>query len=257
MQENTSGISWGDGETAGRSIPITDFFIAKPGDSVKDINSALARGQHLILTPGVYDIAQTIEVKRADTVVLGIGHATLTAVGGAVPLEIKDAAGIVVAGVTIDAGTELSPVLLRVGKAGSDYPVPAANPITLSDVYFRVGGPHIGKATTALEINSDNVLIDHTWVWRGDHGVEGFTDAERRHRALEHQHRNQRRHRQRRQRHGDRPVRRALPAVQHALERRERPRHPVPERAAVRPAHPGGLDAARRHARLPRLRGRR
>jgi hypothetical protein len=23
------------------------------------------------------------------------------------------------------------------------------------------------------------VLIDHTWVWRGDHGVEGFTDTER------------------------------------------------------------------------------
>ena len=48
-------------------------------------------------------------------------------------------------------------------------------PITLSDVYFRVGGPHIGKATTALEVNSDNVLIDHIWVWRADHGLEGFT----------------------------------------------------------------------------------
>ena len=23
------------------------------------------------------------------------------------------------------------------------------------------------------------MLIDHTWVWRGDHGVEGFTDTER------------------------------------------------------------------------------
>lgn len=177
VQHDSSGITWGDGETAGRSIPITDFFIAKPGDSVTEINRALARGKHLILTPGVYDIDRTIEVKRADTVVLGLGHATLTAVGGAVPLEVKDAAGIVVAGVTIDAGADLSPVLLRVGKAGSDYPVPAANPITLSDVYFRVGGPHIGKATTALEINADNVLIDHTWVWRGDHGVEGFTNG--------------------------------------------------------------------------------
>jgi hypothetical protein len=32
----------------------------------------------------------------------------------------------------------------------------------------------------ALEVNSDNVLIDHTWVWRADHGVEGFAnDTER------------------------------------------------------------------------------
>ena len=175
--EDTRGITWADGETAGRSIPITDFFIATPADSVKDINNALARGQHLILTPGVYDIDRTIEVKRAGTVVLGLGHATLTAVGGAVPMQVKDADGIVIAGVTIDAGTELSPVLLRVGEPDSDKVLDAANPITLSDVYFRVGGPHIGKVTTALEVHSDDVLIDHTWVWRGDHGIEGFTEG--------------------------------------------------------------------------------
>ncbi len=176
-QRDTSGVSWASGETAGRSIPITDFYIATPSDSVKDINNALARGQNLILTPGVYDIAQSIQVKRANTVVLGLGHATLTAVGGAVPLEVKDADGIVVAGVTIDAGTTLSPVLLRVGNPNGGKKLDASNPITLSDVYFRVGGPHIGKATTALEVNSDHVLIDHTWVWRGDHGVEGFTNG--------------------------------------------------------------------------------
>lgn len=175
--EDTRGITWADGETAGRSIPITDFFIATPADSVKDINNALARGQHLILTPGVYDIERTIEVKRAGTVVLGLGHATLTAVGGAVPMQVKDADGIMIAGVTIDAGTELSPVLLRVGEPDSDKVLDAANPITLSDVYFRVGGPHIGKVTTALEVHSDDVLIDHTWVWRGDHGIEGFTEG--------------------------------------------------------------------------------
>lgn len=173
-QRDTSGISWGAGETAGRSIPITEFYIATPSDSVKDINNALARGQHLILTPGIYDVAQSIQVKRANTVVLGLGHATLTAVNGAVPLEVKDADGIVVAGVTIDAGTELSPVLLRVGSPNGGKKLDAQNPITLSDVYFRVGGPHVGKTTTALEVNADDVLIDHTWVWRGDHGVEGF-----------------------------------------------------------------------------------
>lgn len=173
----TSGISWGEGETAGRSIPITEFFIATPDDSVKDINNALARGQHLILTPGVYDIDRTIEVKRADTVVLGMGHATLTSVGGAVPLEVKDAAGIVIAGVTIDAGEELSPMLMKVGNAQGAKSLDPANPITLSDVYFRVGGPHIGKTSLALEVNADDVLIDHTWVWRADHGIEGFTEG--------------------------------------------------------------------------------
>lgn len=178
-QVGTRGITWADGETPGRTVPITDFHIAKPGDSVGSINAALAMGKHLLLTPGVYDIDSTINVKRADTVVLGMGHATLTAVDGAVPLKVADAPGIVVAGVTIDAGTVESPVLLQVGQPGDGQAkkVDPANPITLSDVYFRVGGPHIGKADTALVVNSDHVLIDHTWVWRGDHGVEGFTEG--------------------------------------------------------------------------------
>ena len=182
-QTGTSGITWGGGLTPGRTIPLDDFYVATPSDSVQTINNRLARGMHLLLTPGVYDVGRSIDVKRADTVVLGMGHATLTAVGGAVPLTVADVPGVIVAGVTIDAGTVESPVLLEVGKKngnnGSKKSDPS-NPTTLSDVYFRVGGPHVGRVDVALEVNSDNVLIDHTWVWRADHGVEGFSgDTER------------------------------------------------------------------------------
>jgi hypothetical protein len=180
---DTSGISWGLALTAGRTIPLDDFFVAKPSDSVQTINNQLARGTNLLLTPGVYDVGASIAVKRADTVVLGLGHATLTAVGGAIPLTVADVPGVIVAGVTIDAGTVESPVLLEVGKKNgnqSSKKSDPSNPTTLSDVYFRVGGPHIGKADVALEVNRDNVLIDHTWVWRADHGIEGFSgDTER------------------------------------------------------------------------------
>ena len=180
---DTSGTSWGLAMTAGRTIPLGDFFVANPSDSVQTINNQLARGMNLLLTPGVYDVGQSIAVKRADTVVLGLGHATLTAVGGAIPLTVADVPGVIVAGVTIDAGTVESPVLLEVGKKNgnqSSKKSDPSNPTTLSDVYFRVGGPHIGKADVALEVNRDNVLIDHTWVWRADHGIEGFSgDTER------------------------------------------------------------------------------
>ena len=179
----TSGTTWGLALTAGRTIPLADFFVATPSDSVHTINNQLARGKNLLLTPGVYDVGLSIAVKRADTVVLGLGHATLTAVGGAIPLTVADVPGVIVAGVTIDAGTVESPVLLEVGKKnGNQSPKKndPSNPTTLSDVYFRVGGPHIGKADVALEVNRDNVLIDHTWVWRADHGIEGFSgDTER------------------------------------------------------------------------------
>lgn len=177
---NSSGLSWATGLTPGRTIPLTDFFVADPGDSVQTINSQLARGKHLLLTPGDYQVGRTIDVKRADTVVLGMGIATLTAVNGATPLAIADRPGVIVAGVTIDAGTVESPVLLQVGKPNGNNGRPntnPANPTTLSDVYFRVGGPHIGKTDIALEIKSDHVLVDHTWVWRADHGVEDFDES--------------------------------------------------------------------------------
>ena len=179
---NTSGISWANGITAGRTVALRDFFVATPSDSVHTINNQLARGRNLLLTAGIYDVAKSISVKRADTVVLGLGQATLTAVDGAIPLTVADVPGVIVGGVTIDAGLVESPVLLQVGKMnGNSSPRKndPSNPTTLSDVYFRVGGPHVGKADIALEVNSDHVLIDHTWVWRGDHGVEGFTDTQR------------------------------------------------------------------------------
>ncbi len=178
-QRNTRGITWGGGLTPGRTIPLSDFFVAKPTDSVLKINIALALGKHLLFTPGTYDIARSIEVWRPNTVVLGIGHATLTAVNGSTPIDVANVPGVIIAGVTIDAGLEKSPVLLRVGRRHGLLPGSPDNPTTLSDVYFRVGGPHIGKADTALEVNSNHVLIDHTWVWRADHGVDGLNDTQR------------------------------------------------------------------------------
>ena len=89
--------------TAGRTAPLRDFFVATPSDSVQTINDQLAHGMNLLLTPGVYDVAKSISVKHADTVVLGLGHATLTAVDGAIPLTVADVPGVIVAGVTIDA----------------------------------------------------------------------------------------------------------------------------------------------------------
>jgi hypothetical protein len=176
---DTRGTTWADGAPTGaRTLDLADFHVAKPGDSVQSINSQLARGKHLLLTPGVYDINRSIDVKRPGTVVLGMGHATLTAVDGATPMTVSDRAGIVIAGITIDAGLKNSKVLLQVGADRPSNPAlgsTSANPLTLSDVYFRVGGPHIGKADVSLQIDADNVLVDHTWVWRADHGVEGFT----------------------------------------------------------------------------------
>ncbi|HEV7565322.1 MAG TPA: adenylyl cyclase [Microbacteriaceae bacterium] len=175
---NSAGTTWASGQTPGHAIPLTDFYLARPGDSVKTINNQLARGKNLILTPGVYDVDQSINVKRADTVVLGLGVATLTAVNGAVPITVADVKGVDIAGIMIDAGTVNSPALMQIGSTHAANGQArehngwssASDPTGIQDVYFRVGGPHVGKATVGLEVNSDNVILDDIWAWRADHG---------------------------------------------------------------------------------------
>jgi hypothetical protein len=177
-QVDSAGTTWSDGMTPGHSIPIEDFFIAKPTDSVQAINNALARGKNLIFTPGVYDIDKTIKVKRADTVVLGLGMATLEAEDGVVPMTVADVPGVEISGLIFDAGPVNSPALLRVGSThattgqGHNHAPwsDPANPSAIQDVFFRVGGPHVGKATVGLEVNSDHVILDDIWAWRADHG---------------------------------------------------------------------------------------
>jgi hypothetical protein len=175
---NSSGTTWSDGPTAGRSIPIEDFFIARPSDSIETINDALADGQNLIFTPGIYDVGQTIKVKRADTVVLGLGMATLEALNGVVPMTVANVKGVEISGVLFDAGPVSSPVLLQVGlrqPAGSQASDHTAwsdrnDPTVLHDVFFRIGGAHLGRAAVSLEINADQVILDNIWAWRADHG---------------------------------------------------------------------------------------
>ncbi len=171
-QRNTRGTSWTNGPTAGKSISLDNFFVARPSDDAQTINNALARGENLIFTPGIYQLDKTIKVKRAETVVLGLGLPTLVPNNGVVAMEIADVEGVTLAGFMFDAGPVNSPVLLEVGKKNA-HKSNEENPTTLSDIFFRIGGATLGKATTSLVVNSDNTLLDHLWVWRADHGNEG------------------------------------------------------------------------------------
>jgi hypothetical protein len=171
LVRETTGVSWHGGMTAGRRVPLRRFYIAQPGrDSVVAINRALAAGKDLLLTPGTYDLAEPIRVTRKDTVVLGLGFATLHPVAGTAAMQVADVDGVTVSGLLFDAGEKMSPALLVVGIAGQ-HRSHVADPISLHDVFFRVGGAAVGKTTLNLVIHSDDTLVDHTWIWRADHGA--------------------------------------------------------------------------------------
>ncbi|HEX7262877.1 MAG TPA: adenylyl cyclase [Candidatus Dormibacteraeota bacterium] len=170
VQRNSSGTSWAAGPTAGSSISIEDFFVARPVDSVSSINRALRRGMNLILTPGVYPLERTVEVTRPDTVVLGLGFATLTPQHGRVAMSVAGTHGVLLSGLLFDAGADNSSVLLQVGGRNGENDSRDSDPSALQDVFFRIGGAAAGKATTSLVVNSDNVILDDIWAWRADHG---------------------------------------------------------------------------------------
>jgi hypothetical protein len=174
VKRNSSGTTWAGGKSAGRSIPISQFFIAKPSMSAAEINLALLLGKNLILTPGIYKLNQPLNILYPDTVVLGLGYATLVPQTGKEAISVADVNGVQIAGLIIDAGPVNSPVLFRMGaglplRIGGFFSH-ASDPSCLSDVFFRVGGATPGTATTSLEVDSSDVILDDVWAWRADHG---------------------------------------------------------------------------------------
>ena len=169
VRHDSVGPAWVSGTEAGTSIPLSKFFVASPGMSGSAMTSAMARGLNLILTPGVYNLNQQIVVPHPDTVVLGLGLATLIPQQGNAAMKVVPNSGVKVSGLIFDAGPVNSPVLLTVGTPG---PSSAGDPDLIQDVYFRIGGAAASSvsATVSLLDNAGNSIIDNIWAWRADHG---------------------------------------------------------------------------------------
>jgi len=176
VQHDSSGPSWSSGTEVGTSIPLSRFFVASPSTSVATIDLALAYGKNLILTPGVYDLDLPIVVSHPDTVILGLGFATLVPQHGSAAMVVLPNNGVKLSGLIIDAGPVNSPTLLSVGVPG---PANASDPDLIQDVFFRIGGAETTpvSATVSLLDNASNSIIDDVWAWRADHGNNvGWTE---------------------------------------------------------------------------------
>jgi hypothetical protein len=178
LRTSAAGPSWSRGAPKGKAIPIDDFLIVNPATATTDINRALQRGRHVLFTPGVYRLTGQLNVTHRDTVLLGLGMATIVPAAGKPAIVTNDVDGIAIAGLIVEAGPVNSPVLVRIGDSpGSPAAARGArkrlldNPVLLSDVFFRIGGPSVGAATVSLEVNTAGTIIDDLWAWRADHGA--------------------------------------------------------------------------------------
>lgn len=167
---NSAGPGWINNEKPEKTIYLNRFYIAKPeSDNAATINSAMKKGKHILFTPGRYFLNESLKVTKPGTVIMGTGMATLIPENGNAVMEITDIDGVIVCGLTVDAGIKYSDKLFIVGGPGSEKPH-KSNPVLLYDLFFRVGGDAEGSAGTCLVINSNDVIIDHAWLWRADHG---------------------------------------------------------------------------------------
>lgn len=171
LQTDTEGIFWEDG-AQGEVLELDSFYIAHADkDTGATMNKALAEGKNLLLTPGIYTMDETLLIDRDNTIVLGLGYATLQSSKGNTCMMINDVEGVKVGGLLFDAGITESETLLKVGQEKNDADH-SSNPIVLSDIFLRVGGTSVRNTNTksCVVVNSNDVIGDNFWVWRADHG---------------------------------------------------------------------------------------
>lgn len=184
QRRNAKGTSWTkDSMGPGRSLDLLSrFYIARSDrDNADSINAAIRRGKNIFFTPGVYHLNKSLQVNRPNTIILGTGMATLESDNQQGAIKVGNVPGVTLAGLIVDQGSQ-SETLVQVGnKYGRRFSSPA-NQTLLSDIFVRVGGPNtqqVPKVNKAVEINSDNVIGDDMWIWRGDHGSHiGWTQNE-------------------------------------------------------------------------------
>lgn len=137
-------------------------------------------GLHIVLAPGIYELEAPLKITKKNTVLLGLGIATLMPTAGTPAVTVDSAAtGVRVAGLLLQAGIKPSPALLQWGEPSVDgkrtgTALADADDTTYSfihDVNARVGGPALpnnaeASADSMMHIDAPHVIGDNIWLWR-------------------------------------------------------------------------------------------
>lgn len=177
-QRDRVGLSWSSTDMGKGDIQdlLTGWYVTKAGDTDVEFNKALKAGKNIFFTPGHYALNAPIQVNRKNAILLGAGIASVTLepteknTWGCIFADDKD--GIIIAGLLMDSFNSTT-YQVRIGNDGANADH-SANPILLSDITCRVGGVQSKNIQihASMQINSNNVVGDHFWLWRADHGSQ-------------------------------------------------------------------------------------
>ena len=170
----------------GNKIDFSHVYIAQPKTAAADINAQLNLGMHVILTPGQYELEESIHITHPNTIILGLGFPTLISSQGTPCITVDNVDGVKIGGVLLQAGAKKAETLLVWGQQQQtgNYPGNEANPGCLYDCFARVGGTNAQdepelSADIMVQINSGHVICDNLWLWRADHQKTTSTSTQR------------------------------------------------------------------------------
>ena len=173
--DDSSGTTWANGPTPGVSIPIAQFYVAKPSDSASTINAAIHAGRNLLLTPGVYHLDRSIDVTRPDTVVLGLGFPTLVRT----ERQRGDDGSRRAKGIGSPASRSTRPASARrcCCRSASGRRDRSDNhhgdpdpPISLTTCSSGSAARRSARRRRAWSSTATTSILDDIWAWRADHG---------------------------------------------------------------------------------------
>ncbi|KAJ1452337.1 hypothetical protein M885DRAFT_527207 [Pelagophyceae sp. CCMP2097] len=169
------------GPQKGRAVPLNDVFVAKPSDARDGtLHAKLAAGLHVILTPGVYELDDPLDLDHRGQTLLGLGFATVVAPpDGAPALRVSaKTPGVRVAGVIFEAHA-VAPrgrtTLVEWGDEGATDAGDANDPGVLSDVSARLRHATSSLATV-VRIHASKGIGDNLRILRCD-ALQGGAQA--------------------------------------------------------------------------------
>jgi len=173
VKAGSSGVDFAPGQ----QISFEQVFVASSSDTAARINSKLALGLHVVFSPGIYSLNESLKVVKTNQVLLGIGMATLIPPSGEPAIVVSNVDGVRLAGLLVQAGSELVDTMVKWGEGA--YAGNSSNPSFFYDMFIRVGGPDTTpvQATSMMTINSGHVIGDNMWLWRADHTVSGIVSG--------------------------------------------------------------------------------
>jgi hypothetical protein len=180
VQHNVRGANWSTSSKQGKSLPLSDFYLATAAnDTTSTLNAALAKGKDLIVGPGTYTLTAPISVTKANKVILGLGDPILESDNTSTLVVSNAATGTVVAKLDLNGrafdASDLGVVpfadnQIVIGtsarKTGS-----ASNPTSFTDVNTVSGSQN------DYLINQNYVILNQGEIQTNNNSGDGYTET--------------------------------------------------------------------------------